>query len=394
MTPATDERLTIEPPPLCFIARTASRQPRNAPSALIALTLRQSSSVVVSILPRTATPALLTRISSRPNAARTASTTARQRASSVTSCASVRSASAPSVFKPVSLRPVTTTVAPSAWNRAAVARPMPDAAPVMSATLPARRPALALSIVSSPVQSQPRFSACRRETPIRPPPLARRALFAEMGDRLLESGRRHAKDAGIGQPEFEDEKQSESDAGGAGGHGGDDKGVRFRKDPEGEEQRNRPEGQNSDQTRTHGTPCHLEGHQQARLCDLVGEGADGGESLLLLFGRRGEGAEEGFYSPPRGERNGYGQAFRIGRPGTPEGVVGLPDRCFQSFARERPGRPQLPKGLVEFQYIGCERIKFGLLGRLEGEACAHERSEDERKKKAQLALERSDDDPR
>ena len=45
MIPATEERLTIEPPPLSFIARTASRQPRNVPSTLTALTLRQSASV-------------------------------------------------------------------------------------------------------------------------------------------------------------------------------------------------------------------------------------------------------------------------------------------------------------------------------------------------------------
>ena len=66
MTPATDERLTIEPPPVSFIARTASRQPRNVPSTLTALTLRQSASVAVSMLPRTPMPALLTRMSRPP----------------------------------------------------------------------------------------------------------------------------------------------------------------------------------------------------------------------------------------------------------------------------------------------------------------------------------------
>ena len=139
MIPATDERLTIEPP-VSFIARTASRQPRNTPSALTALTLRKSASVVVSILPRVAIPALLTRMSRRPKAAMTSSTTSRQRASSVTSCPSVRSASGPSAFRPASLRSLAATLAPSAWNRAAVARPMPDAAPVMSATFPASVP--------------------------------------------------------------------------------------------------------------------------------------------------------------------------------------------------------------------------------------------------------------
>jgi hypothetical protein len=41
-----------------------------------------------------------------------------------------------------------------------------------------------------------------------------RALFAEVGDRLLKGSGRHAKDAGVGQPEFEDQKQGESNAGG------------------------------------------------------------------------------------------------------------------------------------------------------------------------------------
>ena len=150
MTPATEERLTIEPPPLSFIARTASRQPRNVPSTLTALTLRQSASVAVSMLPRTPMPALLTRMSRRPNAAITASTTARQRASSVTSWASTRSASGPSPTSAASLRSVATTFAPWPWNSAAVARPMPEAAPVMSATLPARRPDLLSCIVPSP----------------------------------------------------------------------------------------------------------------------------------------------------------------------------------------------------------------------------------------------------
>src|SRR5271157_2815960 len=142
MTPATEERLTIEPPPVAFIARTASRQPKKVPSTLTAWTLRQSASVSVSILPFVPTPALLTRMSSRPNVSTTASTTSRQRASSVTSCMRVRSASGPRAARPCSLRSVAATFAPSARNSAAVARPMPDAAPVMSATLPASRPAL------------------------------------------------------------------------------------------------------------------------------------------------------------------------------------------------------------------------------------------------------------
>ena len=68
-----------------------------------------------------------------------------------------------------------------------------------------------------------------------------------MSDRLLECSRRYAKNARVGQTEFEDKKKGESDAGGAGRHGGDDEGIRFREDPECEEQRNRPKDQNEDQ---------------------------------------------------------------------------------------------------------------------------------------------------
>ena len=110
-----------------------------------------------------------------------------------------------------------------------------------------------------------------------------------------------------------------------------------------------------------GPPSDLERHQQPRLRDLIGEGAGGRESLLLLVGRRREGAEKGFYGPPRRERNGYGQAFRIRRLGAPEGVVGILHRCFKSFARDGSGRPQFSERLVELQHLRGERVEFGFL---------------------------------
>ena len=158
--------------------------------------------------------------------------------------------------------------------------------------------------------------------------MERFCLFAEMSDRLLEGSRRYAKNARVGQTEFEDKKKGESDAGGAGRHRGDDKRVRFRKDPKSKEQRNRPKDQNEDQARAHGTASDLKGHQEPRSRDLISEGAHRCESLLLLFSCRRERAKKRLYSPPGRQRNGYGQAFRIDRLGTPKRVIGALDRLL------------------------------------------------------------------
>ncbi len=137
------------------------------------------------------------------------------------------------------------------------------------------------------------------------------ALLAEMGDRLLEGGRAYAKDAGVGKSEFEDKKKGESNAGRPGRHRGHDERIRFRKDSESEKQRDRPKDQNDDQALTDRPARDLKGHQEPRSCDLIGEGAHGRESMLLIFGRRREGAEKSLDRLSRRERNRYGQALRI-----------------------------------------------------------------------------------
>src|ERR1700677_1686177 len=119
-----------------------------------------------------------------------------------------------------------------------------------------------------------------------------KALLGEMGDRLLEGGPRYTKDAGVGKSEFEDKKKREGDAGRARRHRGDDDRIRFRKDSESEKQHDRPKDQNEDQTRTDRAARDLKGHQEPRSCDLIGEGAHGGERLLLFFIRRRERAEK------------------------------------------------------------------------------------------------------
>jgi hypothetical protein len=88
-------------------------------------------------------PALLTITSSAPNVVTAASTTLATWAWSPTS---VSRNTAPSPRSAASASPSSvctsaiTTLAPSAMNRSAIPRPMPDAAPVTIATLPVSSP--------------------------------------------------------------------------------------------------------------------------------------------------------------------------------------------------------------------------------------------------------------
>ncbi len=95
--------------------------------------------------PAPGAPALLNRQSSRPNDPSAVSTSAAMSASRVTSARwntarGPRSRASASPFTTV--RPASTTWAPSAAKRRAVASPMPLVAPVMIATLPSSRPAM------------------------------------------------------------------------------------------------------------------------------------------------------------------------------------------------------------------------------------------------------------
>src|SRR4030042_6718648 len=58
--------LIMRPPPCAFMMPKAARVQRNGARRLVAITLSQSSVVILSIGPPLKTPALLTRISSRP----------------------------------------------------------------------------------------------------------------------------------------------------------------------------------------------------------------------------------------------------------------------------------------------------------------------------------------
>src|SRR5260370_12140819 len=117
----------------------AVRIPRNGPSWFTRMTSRNVSVLVSRSDPTRRMPALLTSNSRWPSRARIPSTVARHESSSVTSRCTYRAPSprvaAASSPGSLSTSP-STTRAPSATKRRAVASPTPRAAPVISATLP------------------------------------------------------------------------------------------------------------------------------------------------------------------------------------------------------------------------------------------------------------------
>src|SRR3984957_13310181 len=131
VSPAAEEMLTIRPHPRCFIAGTAARVRRNMVVRFASTTSCQAS-VVTSSSGRptwpTTPPAVLTRMSTAPTAAKKSSTTN----------ASVRSAAVSAdPSRAVGSLSTRCTFAPSAARASAIAAPIPWAAPVTTATLPA-----------------------------------------------------------------------------------------------------------------------------------------------------------------------------------------------------------------------------------------------------------------
>src|SRR5690349_18663204 len=144
-----EDRFTIEPPP-CFTIRSATaRDMRNVPFMFTAITKSQTFSQSQSSGAfRGATPALFTSTSARPNRFTVSSTSRCESARLVTS-PTITSASpravltwAATVSRSADGRSASATFAPSCANTTAVAAPMPDPAPVISATLSRSRPAI------------------------------------------------------------------------------------------------------------------------------------------------------------------------------------------------------------------------------------------------------------
>src|SRR6266511_204856 len=137
----------IEPPPARWSAGMPNLARRNGPPRFTSIASRQSSSEVSGAVPVIITPALAYSTCTAPQVrsavAISASTssglvTSQKTKTAVPPCSSIsRTTRLPSSSR----LEETTTLAPSAANRIAPARPMPELAPVMTATLPARRPA-------------------------------------------------------------------------------------------------------------------------------------------------------------------------------------------------------------------------------------------------------------
>ncbi len=132
--------LTITPRPASVIAPAAYLAPSIVPITLIARTRSISSAGIASIGLKCTIAALLMRISSWPKRWTVAATTRSQSASERTSSFSKTALSpiSAAVSRPLSsMTSHSTTLAPSAANSRAVAAPIPCAAPVIIATLPA-----------------------------------------------------------------------------------------------------------------------------------------------------------------------------------------------------------------------------------------------------------------
>ncbi len=135
----------MRPPPCSFMIGKTARLQRKVPVRQAPMTLFQAASEILSSRPPSNAPALLMRISTRPNRARAAATQACTPASSVTSSV-VANTSAPAARNSATVfssfaefRAQMATWAPSAAKALAIPLPIPWLAPVMRATLPASR---------------------------------------------------------------------------------------------------------------------------------------------------------------------------------------------------------------------------------------------------------------
>ena len=141
-SPMAEAVLMIDPPPLARSAGMAYLMPRKTPRRFTATRRSNTSSSVSSSGWWASIPALLNTTSSRPNvstaAANIAFTSAACETSARTAIASWPISAAADSWCP--LTSAQTTLAPSAANSSAEARPMPDPAPVTTATLPSSFP--------------------------------------------------------------------------------------------------------------------------------------------------------------------------------------------------------------------------------------------------------------
>src|SRR2546421_377983 len=146
-SPATDAVFTIAPPPRAIMTGATALRPSHTPLTFTASTrskVASEHSISGPTSPRM--PALLKKRSMPPKRSAAAVVyrrTSSQRvtsASTASAAAPARSAATSVCFNVSGTRSTSTRLAPSDARRAATARPMPPPAPVMTATLPVKRP--------------------------------------------------------------------------------------------------------------------------------------------------------------------------------------------------------------------------------------------------------------
>src|SRR5918996_1579504 len=144
--PAADAVLTTCPSPCSIIRGTNERMPWATPSRLTSTIQRQRSAGTVHASPPMPTPALLHSTCAVPNRSNVAAASASTADGSRTSVTTAATSSAPNWSARASVAlssaarstSATTTRIPSRAKRWASAKPMPDAPPVTTATLPSR----------------------------------------------------------------------------------------------------------------------------------------------------------------------------------------------------------------------------------------------------------------
>src|SRR5439155_1332899 len=191
--------LMMRPGRFCStIHRLAARVRRKVPRRLTATTRSHTRGSRAHTRPIAPAPAELRRMSSRPNRASVSATARSQSPSSLTSPATVASASRPSAPAVSSSRSALwskrPTRAPAAIQAAAAARPIPDAPPLTSATLPAKLQVMSdmACVYSSRARAclQPRVAGARLVRP--------RAAAGGHGADASRAHRRCARAAGGG----------------------------------------------------------------------------------------------------------------------------------------------------------------------------------------------------
>src|SRR5262249_8635533 len=140
----TEEKLTTLPLPCSTITGMTWRQHRNGPfrSRLMVWSQTDGSTSATGLSSRSEPPAQFSSMSTCPKASLAPCPVCLPSAPSVTSVCTKRApspASRAAASPSVASISATTTLAPSATNSLADARPMPDPAPVITATLPLRR---------------------------------------------------------------------------------------------------------------------------------------------------------------------------------------------------------------------------------------------------------------